>query len=106
MASGPELEIVTAISVLGDVLSDLIVKLASATADEIPGIRAQSEALAERVTEYCADTAPVEHLPREEAAEIRSELLKLREDMKAQIADVVSLRMARIGGGATSPTLH
>jgi hypothetical protein len=105
---GPErvVEIVTAISVLGDVLSDLIVKLASATADEIPGIRAQAEALAERVAEYCADTASVEHLRREEATAIRSELLKLGEGMKAQIADTVSLCMARITGGVASRTRH
>ena len=110
MASGSErmVEIVTAISVLGDILSDLIVKLASATADEIPALRAQAEALALRVTECCADTASVDHLPPEQATAIRSELLKLGEGMKAQIADVVSLCMARLtgGGGGTPLTRH
>jgi hypothetical protein len=109
-SGGPErmAEIVTAISVLGEVLSELIVKLASATADEIPGLRAQAEALTERVTEYCADSAAVGHLPPEEATAIRSELLKLGEGMKAQIADVVSLCIARLtgSGGGTPITRH
>jgi hypothetical protein len=42
-------EIIATLSVLGDVLTDLIVKLASATPNEIPELRAQAEALTQRV---------------------------------------------------------
>jgi hypothetical protein len=103
---GPEgmVEIVIALSVLGDVLTDLIVKLASATPDEIPALRAQAETLAQRVVECCIDIAPVDHLPPEEVATIRSEMLQLAEAMKVQIASIVDVRLAPFG--ATSLTRH
>jgi hypothetical protein len=53
MASdGPErmVETVTAIAVVGEVLAALIVKLASATADEIPALREEAKKLAQRVS--------------------------------------------------------
>jgi hypothetical protein len=105
---GPErmVEIVTALSVLGDVLTDLIVKLASATPNEIPALRAQAEALTQRVTECCADTAPVDHLAPEEVTAIRSEMVRLAEAIKAQIANIVDLRLTCFTGGAASRTRH
>jgi dsDNA-specific endonuclease/ATPase MutS2 len=100
-------EVVTALSVLSDVLTDLIVKLASATTDEIPALRAQAEALTQRVIECCADTATVDHLPAEEVAAIRSELLQLAAAMKAQIASIVDVRLAPFTSDATtSRTRH
>jgi precorrin isomerase len=96
----------TALSVLGDILKDLIVKLASATTDEIPALRAQAEALTQRVIECCADTASVDHLSPKEATAIRTEILQLAEAMKAQIASIVDVRLAPFTGGATSQTLH
>jgi hypothetical protein len=96
--------------VLGDVLTDLIVKLSSATPNEIPALRAQAEALTQRVTECvaecCADTAPVDHLAPEEVTEIRSEMVRLAEAMKAQIANIVDLRLTSFTGGAASQTRH
>jgi hypothetical protein len=105
---GPErmVEIVTALSVLGDVLTDLIVKLASATPNEIPALRAQAEALTQRVTECCADTAPVDHLAPKEVTAIRSEMVRLAEAIKAQIANIVDLRLTCFTGGAASRTRH
>jgi hypothetical protein len=105
---GPErmVEIVIALSVLGDVLKNLIVKLASATTDEIPALRAQAEALTQRVIECCADTASVDHLSPKEATAIRTEMLQLAEAMKAQIASIVDVRLAPFTGGATSQTRH
>jgi hypothetical protein len=107
-SDGPErmVEMVTALSVLGEVLAALVVKLASATAVEIPTLCDEAEVLAQRVTECCADTAPVDHLPPEEAAAIRSDMLQLAEAMKAQIAGIVDLRLARFTGGVTSRTRH
>jgi hypothetical protein len=105
---GPErmAEIVTALSVLGDVLAALIVKLASATADEIPALCDEAEILAQRVIECCADTAPVRHLPPEEVLNLRSELVQLAEALKDQIARIVDLRLAQFTGGAASRTRH
>jgi hypothetical protein len=105
---GPErmAEMVTALSVLGEVLAALIVKLASATADEIPALFDEAEILAQRVTECCADTAPVDHLPPGEAARLRRELVQLAETLKGQIARIVDLRLAQFTGGATSRTRH
>jgi hypothetical protein len=100
------LEIVTALSVLGDVLAALIVKLASATADEIPALCDEAEILAQRVIECCADTAPVDHLPPEEVLNLRSELVQLAEALKDHIARIVDLRIAPFTGGATSRTRH
>jgi hypothetical protein len=99
-------EIIAALSVFGDVLTDLIVKLASATPNEIPELRAQAEALTQRVTECCADTAPVDHLAPEEVTEIRSEMVRLAEAMKAQIANIVDLRLTSFTGSAVSRTRH
>ena len=55
----------------------LAVKLASATADEIPGLAADATELMERVVACCAETAPLEHLTQEEADTLRAELLSL-----------------------------
>jgi hypothetical protein len=105
---GPErmAEIVTVLAVVGEVLAVLTAKLSSATADEIPALREEAERLAQRVVECCVDTAAVEHLHPEEATAIRSELLKLGEGMKAQIAGVVALCVAQITGGVVSRTSH
>jgi hypothetical protein len=71
-SDGPERmgEIVTSLAIVGEVLAALIVKLASATADEIPALCDE----AERVVECCADTAPVDPLPPEEVTELRANL--------------------------------
>ena len=110
MASdGPErmVEIVTALAIVGEVLAALIVKLASATADEIPALCDEAEILAQRVTECCADTAPVDPLQPEEVTELRTNLHELAEALQAQIADIADLCWAHITGGViASRTRH
>ena len=109
MASdGPErmVETVTAIAVVGEVLAALIVKLASATADEIPALREEAKKLAQRVAECCMNTAPVDHLPPDEVAELRANLHELAEALQAQIADIGDLCWAQIKGGVASRTRH
>jgi hypothetical protein len=98
-------EIVAALSVVSQVLADLVVKLASATPDEIPALRDDAETLAQRVVECCMDTAPVDHLPPEEVAALHSEMVQLAAALKAQIAGVVDLCLTRIAAG-TSQTRH
>jgi hypothetical protein len=92
--------------VVGDVLTDLVAKLASATTDEIPALRAQAEALTQRVTECRSATASVDHLAPEEATAMRGDMLLLAEAMKVEIARIVDLRLAPFTGGATSRTRH
>jgi hypothetical protein len=99
-------EVVTALCVVGELLVVLMAKLASATADEVPALREEAEKLAQRVVECCIDTAPVDHLPSEEAKELRSELLQLAETLKGQIGDIVDMCWAQIVGGDTSRTRH
>jgi hypothetical protein len=109
MASdGPErmVEIVTALAVVGEVLAALIVKLASATADEMPALCDEAKILAQRVTECCADTAPVDPLQPEDVTELRANLHELAEALQAQIADIGDLCWAQITGGVASRTRH
>jgi hypothetical protein len=107
-SDGPErmVEIVTALAVVGEVLADLLVKLASATPAEIPALCDDAENLARRVVDCCIDTAPSDHLAPEEAAALRVELAQLVETLQAQIAGSVDLRMAEIMGGVASRTRH
>jgi hypothetical protein len=107
-SDGPERmgEIVTALAVVGEVLAALIVKLASATADEIPALCNEAEILAQRVTECCADTAPVDPLQPEEVTELRANLHELAEALQALIADIADLCWAQITGGVASQTRH
>jgi hypothetical protein len=48
----------------------------------------------------------VYHLAPEEVTAIRSEMVRLAEAMKAQIANIVDLRLAPFAGGAASRTRH
>jgi hypothetical protein len=99
-------EVVTALWVVGELLVVVMAKFASATADEIPALREEAEKLAQRVVEFCIDTAPVDHLPSEEAEALRSELLQLAETLKGRIGDIVEMCWAEIVGGDTSRTRH
>jgi hypothetical protein len=99
-------EIVTMLSVIGELLAVLTANLASATADEIPALCEEAEKLAQRVVECCMDTAPVDHLPREEVTELRADLHELAEALQAQIANTVHLCLTQITGGVASRTAH
>jgi hypothetical protein len=109
MASdGPEriVEIVTALSVVGELLAVVTAKLTSATADEIPALREEAKKLTQRVVGCCMDTAPVDHRPPDEVAELRANLHELAEALQAQIAEIADLCWAQITGGFASRTWH
>jgi hypothetical protein len=99
-------EIVTTLAVVGELLVVLTAKLTSATAEEIPGLREEAKKLGHRVAECCIETAPVDHLPPDEVAELRAELFQLGATLQAHIPDVVDVCWAQIVGGATSRTWH
>jgi hypothetical protein len=86
---------VTTLAVVGEVLAALVVKLASATSDEIPALCDEAEILAQCVVECCADTAPVDPLHSEEVTELRANLHEWAEALQALIADVADLCWAR-----------
>jgi hypothetical protein len=99
-------EIVTVLAVVGEALAVLVARLASATATEIPAICKEAENLARRVVDCCIDTAPSDHLPPEEAAALRVELVQLAATLQAQITGIIDLRLAQIMGGVASRTSH
>jgi hypothetical protein len=99
-------EIVTMLSVIGELLEGLMASLISATADEIPAIYEEAEKLAQRVVKCCMDTAPVDHLPPAEAATLRADLQELAEAFQAQIADILDLCFTQSAGGGASQTRH
>jgi hypothetical protein len=75
-------------------------------ATEIPAICNEAENLARRVVDCCIDTAPSDHLPPEEAAALRVELVQLAATLQAQITGIIDLRLAQITGGVASRTSH
>jgi hypothetical protein len=99
-------EIVTTLAVVGEVLAQLVVKLASATAAELPALCHDAENLARRVVDCCIDTAPVDHLPPEEVAALRAELFQLAESLQAQINGIVDTCCERITGQGAFGTRH
>jgi hypothetical protein len=52
------------------------------------------------------NTAPVDHLPPDEVAELRANLHELAEALQAQIADIADLCWAQITGGVAPRTRH
>jgi hypothetical protein len=103
---GPErmVDIVSTISVVAVVLADLVMKLASAPADEISRLADDVKKSTKLVVECCTDTA--ENLSPEVAATLRTELAQLAETLQAQIAGIIDLRLAQLAGDGTSRTPH
>jgi hypothetical protein len=99
-------EIVTTLAVVGKVLAHLVVKLASATPAELPALCDDAKNLARRVVDCCIDSAPVDHLPSEEVAELRAELFQLAESLQVQINGIVDTCCERITGQGASGTRH
>jgi hypothetical protein len=99
-------EIVTMLSVVGELLEALTANLVSATADENPSLREEAKRLAQRVVECCINTAPVDHLCPEEVAKLRADLHELAEAFRAQIANIFDLCLTEIASGGASQTWH
>jgi hypothetical protein len=68
-------EMVVTLAVAGEVLALLAVQLASARADEMPALAAEAKTTMGRIVKCCMDTAALEHLPPEDAATVRDELV-------------------------------
>jgi hypothetical protein len=59
-----------------------------------------------RIVKCCMDTAALEHLPPEDAATVRDELVSLGLTLEAQLAGIIKLRWALLAGGGASLTRH
>jgi hypothetical protein len=72
-------DITTMLSVVGQSLADLAVRLASATADEIPTLADDARISVQGITACCMDTGPLEHFTPDDAAALRAGLIQLAE---------------------------
>jgi hypothetical protein len=98
-------EITTTLSVVGQSLAELAVRLASATADEIPTL-ADDARISVRITACCTDTGPLEHFTPDDAAAFRAGLIQLAEILQAQIVGIIDLRWGQLTAGGGSRSRH
>jgi hypothetical protein len=91
---------------IGEVLAVLTLKLGSASIEEMPGLIHDATEAAGLVLRRCLASDPVGELPPEEAAMLRTELVRLGEALEAQISAVFELRWAQVNGGRASSTRH
>jgi phage host-nuclease inhibitor protein Gam len=108
MNAGPErmAEMVTMLTAVSEVLAALTVRLSTAAADEVPALAAEAKTTMARLVKGCADTASLQHLPPEDAATVRDELLSLGRTLEAEIAAIVKLRWTLVTGGGASLIRH
>jgi hypothetical protein len=99
-------EITTTLSVVGQSLADLAVRLASATADEIPTLADDARISVRRITACCMDTGPLEHFTPDDAAAFRAGLIQLADILQAQIVGIIDLRWAQLTSGGGSRSRH
>jgi hypothetical protein len=69
-----------------EVLAGLVIKLQSATAEEIPALVNQAKSSVEQIVKCCTGTAALEHLSPEIAETMLADLISLGETLQAQIA--------------------
>jgi hypothetical protein len=99
-------ELVTVLAAAGEVLTDLVKRLASATADEMQALEAEAKAQIKRMVARCSDAAPLDDLPPGAEEQALAELVRLGETLQAHIGGVVKLRWAQLGGPVASLTRH
>jgi hypothetical protein len=87
-------------------LAFLMVKIGSATADEIPALADEAKRSAQIICAFSGDTLALEYLGSNDAAELRAGLEKLSRDLQVQIAGVVDLRRAQLANSGVSSTRH
>jgi hypothetical protein len=91
---------------VGELLAVLTAKLESATVDEMPALFDEARDAARTILRCCLASDPTEHLPPEEVAALRAELVKLGRSLEAQIVDIVDIRWTQLGGPEPSRTRH
>jgi hypothetical protein len=99
-------ELVTMLAVAGEALADLVKRLASAAADEMPALEAEAKAQIKRMVACCTNTAPIADLPPGAGEQVLAELVSLGETLQAHIGGIMKLRRAQLGGPVASLTRH
>jgi len=84
----------------------LVVKIGSATADEIPALADEAKRSAKTICAFSGDTMALEYLRPEDKAELRAGLDKLSKDLQVQIAGIVDLRRAQLVNSGASSIRH
>jgi hypothetical protein len=107
---GPErmVELVTMLAVASKLMAGLVIRIGSATCDEMPALAAEANASVEEIVQGCAGTAPLDHLIPGNASAIRTDLIDLGDALQAHIDCLFALRRAQlmIEGSEASSTMH
>jgi hypothetical protein len=85
-------------------LIGLTTKLGSARLAEMPALIVDAKEAVRLVVRLASDQTS--HLPPEEVAMLRAELVKIADALEAQIAGVVGIRWTQLAGGTASATRH
>jgi hypothetical protein len=78
----------------------------SATVEEMAALNDEANEAARLVLRCWLASDPASHFSPEEAAMLRAELVRLGEALKAQIAEIIDIRLAQRTGGTASSTRH
>jgi hypothetical protein len=89
-----------------ELLTDLTVKLGHARLAEMPSLITEAKEAARLIVRCSLASDPAGHLPPDEVAILRSELVRLGEALEAQIAGIINIRWKQLGGGTVSATRH
>jgi hypothetical protein len=87
-----------------ELLTALTVKLGSARLAEMPSLIAEAKEATRLIVRCSLASDPPGHLPAEEVAMLRGELVKLGEALEAEIAGIIDTRWAQLG--TMSATRH
>jgi hypothetical protein len=85
-------------------LIGLTTKLGSARLAEMPPLIVDAKEAVRLVVRLAS--SQTSHLPPEEVAMLRAELVQIADALEAQIAGVVGIRWTQLTGGTASATLH
>jgi hypothetical protein len=85
-------------------LIGLTIKLGSASLAEMPALIVDAKEAVRLVVRLASDQTS--HLPPEEVAMLRAELVKIADALEAQIAGVVGIRWTELGASPQSQTKH
>jgi hypothetical protein len=100
------MKIEPALAEVCELLTDLTVKLGSATLAEMPSLMAEAKEATRLVVRCSLASDPAGHLPPAEVAMLRAELVKLGEALEAEIANIIAIRWVQLGGPEPSRTRH
>jgi hypothetical protein len=99
-------KIASVLAEIGELLTVLTAKLGSAGIEEMPELVDDAKEAVSLVVRCCLASDPVGELPPEEAAMLRTELVRLGAALEDQICGIIELRWAQLTGRSASSTRH